>query len=180
MSLTGELGEVDPADNLAIVNLAQHVLDTIVTVFAEAGVALPDSQVITIGSVAVDSAEGVLAVMFGQTYTGAPGNEMSTPLRGDAPISATFNVELWRGISTRGGGGARPRPPKTSVISDQAKSSIVDAWLLQQAAYRCNHFEASDDFPNPYDGPGVIATVAALPPEGGTQGTSLSLVMQVP
>lgn len=174
-------GRID--DLNAVVDLAQHVLDTYVAVFDAADRELPKRREIVIGELVVEDEgsgrnAGVFGVMYGGHHVGAPGNEMSAPLRGDAPTTGVFNIELWRPVTTTGGGGAR-RAPKASVITDQAKEAMIDSWLLMRAAYACDHWDATDTIPD-WDGPGVIASVAPLPPQGGLQGMNVSLSLQVP
>jgi hypothetical protein len=158
-------------------DLAQHVLDTIVATY-EAAVATPDTQVlrlpkrqeIVVGAMTVEGEHGQLGVMFGGCHVGPPGNEMSSPFRGDQPRSAIFNIELWRAVSTGRGGATTARAPKASKVTEQAKIAMLDAWILLQAAFACDYV----------GGPGVIASTSPLPPEGGLQGIQLSLTLQVP
>lgn len=158
-------------------DLAQHVLDTIIATFgAAAAVAdspvlpIPKRRGIVVGSMAVEDKNGQLGVMFGGCHVGPPGNELSSPFKGDQPRSAIFNIELWRAISTGRGGATAARAPKASVVSDQAKTAMLDAWYLLEAAFKC-------DFTG---GPGVIASTSPLAPMGGLQGIQLSLTIQVP
>lgn len=168
MTLPAVGGQVD--DSQAVVNLANYVLDTIVGGFDAASIALPERRLIVIGELTVDTE--CLGVMFGGLHVGPPGNEVGQPYRGEQPRTCIFDVELWRKITTGGEGGApraRARVPNTSVVTAQAQVAMVDSWVLLQSAYLCDQMNA-----------GVIASTAPLPPQGGLQGISLSLSLQVP
>jgi len=134
------------------------------TVFQEAGVELPPRRLVTIGTVSVD--EPLLAVMYGGTSVGTPGNEMTVPMRQEQPRSATWNVELWRSQPILGAGGRIPTPEQER---DAAETIMNDQWLLIQSAY------AADQM-----GVGVIARVGVNEPQGGTVGSSMSLELQIP
>lgn len=163
---------VDPArqaDSTAVVELTQYVYDTIISYLESCGIEVPKRRSIVIAELVVDDNEGVFGVIFGGTHVGPPGGEIAGPIKGDAPRTAVYDIELWRKVSTQSGGGARARRPAGDAITDQAKTTMKDTWALQQAAYLCDRLNA-----------GVIATTAPLPPEGGLQGVSLSLQLQVP
>lgn len=158
---------LDQSDIEPVFALAQHVLDTIVGYYETADVKLPERRVVVIGELTVD--KEVLGVMFGGTHIGAPGNELSTPMRGEAPTTAVFSVELWRKVDVGRGGARGYRPPKSARVTDDAGMAMIDCWLLQRAALLCDQMSV-----------GVIATTAPLPPQGGLQGINLSLQLQVP
>lgn len=161
---------VGQVDTQAAVDLANHVLATIVAHFAAAEIAIPERQLVVIGELAVDAE--CLGVMFGGMHVGPPGNEISQPYKGDQPRSAIFDVELWRNVATGGEGGApraKARAPKAATITAEANIAMIDCWLLLEAAFLCDQMNA-----------GVIASTAPLPPQGGLQGISLSLTLQVP
>lgn len=156
-------GGDDPVAALALV-----VLDTIISEFEDRGLDLPKDRRIVVGELAVEGQ--VLGVMFGGCHVGPPGNELSQPFRGDSPRTAIFSIELWREISTGRGGAKTARAPRADVVTAQANTTMVDTWVLLEAAFKC-------DYPG---GPGVIASTAPLPPSGGLQGVTLSLSLQVP
>jgi hypothetical protein len=148
-------------------SLAQSVLDTVVATFESVGIALPNRQEITVGDLVVDNE--VLGVMFGGVHVGPPANEVSQPYRGNQPRTALFDIQLWRTVDTGEGGARGYTPPKTSRVISQAKTAMLDAWYLLEAAYRCDQMNV-----------GVVATTAPLPPQGGLQGIALSMSVQVP
>lgn len=147
-----------------VTSLARWVLKTIEDVYAEAEVELPTRRVLTIGSVAVD--EPVLAIMFGGLTVGPPGNELMSPMHGDSPQTAVFNVELWRPEPTLGPRGLIPTAMEESAA---AEAVMQDTWLLGQAAFRTDQM-----------GVGVIWRIAVNDPQGGMVGVSLTLDVQVP
>jgi hypothetical protein len=149
-----------------IPSAAWHLLNTVVATYQAAGVELPTRQFVAIGSVAVD--EPLLAVMFGGTYTGLPGNELNTPYsnRNNAPRSMTFDVQLWRHIPALTSSG---NAPSAQVISEASEIIMHDGWLLLEAAF------ASDQT----YGTGVIANVGVLEPQGEMHGIGMTVEMQV-
>jgi hypothetical protein len=154
--------------NFPVPSLARWILAKIEETYVEqAAVAtpLPARRLVTIGSVSVD--EPLLAVMFGGTHVGPPGNELTTPLRSDVPRTAEFNVELWRPIETSMPGGFEP----ASAADVSAYSEVVmqDAWLLLDAAYKCDQL-----------GIGVIASISVNEPTGDTVGCTMGLSLQIP
>lgn len=147
-----------------IASAARYLLETIVNVYAEQGIDLPTRQVITIGSVAVDGP--VLAVMYGGITVGPPGNEMSTPYRGDSARTLTFNVELWRETPVIGMSGS---VPPASAVTDAAEATMEDSWWLMESAF------ASDQM-----GIGIVASATVNEPQGGMVGVSMMMEMVVP
>lgn len=159
---------VSGAYDFPIPSLAQHILDTIVEIYAtkvDVATPLPDRKLITIGSVAVDSP--LIAVMFGGVAVGPPGNELNVPRRGETdPRTATFNVELWRPSGTSLPSGM---PGPAQKVTDAAKVIMQDAWLLLESAYACDQL-----------GVGIIANVIVNEPQGELVGASMSIEVQVP
>ena len=151
-----------------VASLAQVVLDTIVAKFEDpASVAepLPDRRVITIGTVSVDTP--VLAIMYGGTSIGLPGNDFSMLIRPDAPRTALFNIELWRHAPTSSAGGLLPAPDP--VLTGSALLTMQDSWTLLEAAEACDPRQA-----------GVVAAVGVNEPQGDMQGVTMSLQITIP
>lgn len=149
-------------------SLAQVVLDTIVQKYDEMAAdvePLPKRRLITIGSVTVDAP--VLAVMYGGTSIGIPGNDFTQPVRGDALRSASFNIELWRAVQISSASGLLPAPD--DVITSQAMITMQDSWALLEAAGACDPRQA-----------GVVASVAVNEPSGDMQGVSMQLQIAIP
>ena len=148
--------------------VAQFVLDTIVakyTELAEYVEPLPERRVITVGSVSVDNP--LLAVMYGGTAIGLPGNDFTQPMTGDALRTATFNIELWRVTQTSSAGGLLPA--SDSVVTQHAFTVMQDSFALLEAAGACDPRQA-----------GVVASVAVNEPQGDTQGVSMLLQIGIP
>lgn len=151
-----------------VASVARHLLSVIEAEFSEAGIELPARRVITVGSVAVD--EELLAVMFGGVYTGAPGNELNTPvtnrLDGIVPRSAVFNIELWRHIPALTASGQAPSAAQETAAAEEVTD---DSWHLLEAAFRADQL-----------GVGVIARVDVNPPQGEYHGLSMVVELQIP
>lgn len=147
-----------------IASAARFLLDTIVRVFDENTVVLPERRVITVGSVAVDSP--VLAVMYGGLTVGPPGNELNTPFKGESPRTVVFNVELWRSTPAFGPGG---REPSAALVTSTAETSMDDSWWLMQAAFESDQ-----------SGSGIVASVTPNAPQGEMVGVSMTVEQQVP
>lgn len=147
-----------------VASAARWLLQTIERVFAEHNTELPERRLLTVGSVAVDAP--LLAVMFGQVYTGTPGNELNTPLRSQSPRSGTFNVELWRATPTLNPSG---NAPSAAAISASSELIMHDSWLLLESAF------AADQI-----GVGVIANCTVHEPSGELHGVAMAVEMQIP
>jgi hypothetical protein len=154
--------------NRPVTVVAQFVLDTIRAKYVELAPyvePLPKRQVITVGSVTVDSP--VLAVMYGGTSIGLPGNDFTQPIRGDALKSASFNIELWRPVQLSSASGLLPAPD--SVVTQHAFTTMQDSYALLEAAGACDPRQA-----------GVVASVAVNEPSGDMQGVSMLLQIAIP
>lgn len=151
-----------------VASVAQFVLKTIEDKYAELAEhvqPLPERRVITVGSVAVDAP--VLAVMYGGTSIGLPGNDFTQPMRGDELRTATFNIELWRAIQTSSANGYLPAP--ASTITQDAFVTMQDSYVLLEAAGACDPRQA-----------GVVASVGVQEPQGDMQGVSMLLQIAIP
>jgi hypothetical protein len=140
-------------------------MSTIVARFAAdpAATPLPDRQIITIGTVAVDAP--LLAVMYGGVASGSPGSIITRPFRTDDPRTATFDVELWRSFPALDAAGHPPTPDEEQAV---AETLMQDSWLLMESAYGCDQM-----------GVGVIATAGVNAPQGEMAGVSMQLSLQV-
>jgi hypothetical protein len=148
--------------------VAQFVLDTIVAKYeelAEYAEPLPKRRVITVGMVTVDTP--VLAVMYGGTSIGLPGNDFTQPMKGDALKTASFNIELHRQTKLSSASGLLPAPD--SVITQHAFVTMQDSFVLLEAAGACDPRQA-----------GVVASVGVLEPSGEIQGVSMLLQIAIP
>jgi hypothetical protein len=148
-----------------IASMARFVLATIVARYDADPTAqpLPERQVITIGTVAVDAP--VLAVMYGGVVVGSPAAQLTRPFRDNDPRTATFNVELWRSFPALDSAG---NPPTAAQEQAVAEILMQDSWLLLESAY------ATDQM-----GVGVVASSAVNDPQGEMAGVSMHLELQV-
>src|SRR6266446_335704 len=112
-----------------VASAARYLLETIVSVYAAKGVPLPDRQLVTIGTVAID--EPILAIMYGGVSVGPPGHEIHTPDQGNSPRTLLFNVELWRETPNIGPAGSAP---DATLVSAAAEIIMQDSWMLVEAA----------------------------------------------
>lgn len=151
-------------DHRAVVNLMQHVLDSIVSVYDQAGVTLPGRRYWTMGTPAADDEQ--LTVSLAQLIVGPPGDSGAVPQRCEGPRSATVQVQILRCIPTTG---VRNATPSAAAIQAASEAMAVDAWLLLDSATAIDAW-----------GLGVIATVSAGEAQGGFQGPMLTLTLAVP
>lgn len=84
-----------------IIDMAQHLLDTINAVYADAGIDVPDRQYYVVGGQGqtMHDCEQV-TVSWDQAYSGIPGNEASIPVVCDSIHTASFIVEVVRKVNT--------------------------------------------------------------------------------
>jgi hypothetical protein len=84
-----------------IIDMSQHLLDTINSVYADAGIAVPDRQYYVIGGQGqtVPDCEQV-TVSWDQAYSGIPANEAAVPVVCDSPHTASFIIEVVRKVNT--------------------------------------------------------------------------------
>ena len=158
------------ADSTGLYDMATEVLDRVYGVFASAGVSLPDRRYVHVGAIAHDC-EQVVAT-FRQAYIGPPGDEAATPQRCDGPRSAALEVHVIRCVP---GPTARGGAPSVADMNESARTQLVDAWLLLDAA------SALDTWGMPsMGGLGVIATVEAGEPQGKFQAVVLNIAAGVP
>lgn len=145
--------------------MARWILSTIIARYAADPTAepLPDRQLITFGTVAVDTP--LLAVMYGGVISGAPGMTITRPFRTDDPRAATFDVELWRSFPALDAAG---NPPTAAQEQAVAETLMQDSWLLMESAYACDQM-----------GVGVVATAGINNPQGEMAGVSMTLTLQV-
>ena len=148
-----------------ITSMARHLLNTINTVFDEAGISLPARQYVAVGALSTVDKEQ-LVVMYGGTYAGLPGNEFTAPVGEEDPKSATFNVELWREMPALSMSGTAPSEEEIAAASEMV---MDDSWWLLQSAFAANQ-----------RGPGVIARVGVNEPQGDYHGLSMIVEMNIP
>lgn len=160
--------EIDP-DAYSVLNVMQGVLDRVVAIYESYGVPLPARRYWTMGQPATDCEQVV--VSFIQMYLGAPGDEAADPQRCNVPRSIVMQVSVSRAIPVVGQTG---RTPTSQKIQDGSEISAIDAWVLMASVNLLDQWEENGF------GPGVIATLSSIEPQGGFQTLNLQVTMAVP
>lgn len=163
---------IDPNE---FVEVAEHILNTIVTIYGEHGVELPARRYLAVGGQGetVHDCEQV-TVSFDQGYSGLPGNQAFEPVRCNSPRTGVFVVEVVRSVASPNTPEAAPEtmipnrlsqvttgvgvlPPE--VLTDIAKKQMVDAMLLMEAGLRAGETTMT----------GSITDISAGSAQGGFQ-----------
>jgi hypothetical protein len=158
------------SDALNIVNMLDGILDKVVSTFQSYSVPLPTKRYWSVGQAAIDCEQ--LVVTLVQAYLGPPGDQQSRPQRCNVARSAVILVTLAREIPVMSVNG---RPPSPEKITDGAKITAVDSWVLLQSMNLFDQWEGEYGY-----GVGVIGSVEIPPPEGGFQMVTLQLTMAIP
>jgi hypothetical protein len=155
-------------------NLAVHILDTVNETFAAAGVELPGVQMITLGGQgATAQIAEQLSVSVEEMYSGTPGDQAQTPVRCDAPQSASFAVELVRCVPTgtqRGRSTPLPSGEDANQQTEVALARMLDMKLLMDAGMNAVAGTWSEM---------GIVTLSAAPPNGGIQAIVMAITTVV-
>jgi hypothetical protein len=163
---------IDPNE---FVEVAEHILNTIVTIYGEHGVDLPARRYLAVGGQGetVHDCEQV-TVSFDQGYSGLPGNQAFEPVRCSSPRTGVFVVEVVRSIGTPNTAAAAPDtmiPNRLAqvttgvgvlpadVLTEIAKKQMVDAMLLMEAGLRAGETTYT----------GSITDISAGSPQGAYQ-----------
>jgi hypothetical protein len=150
--------------------MLDDLLDGVVSTFQSYSVPLPTRQYWTVGQISVDCEQ--LAIALIQGYIGPPGDQASQPQKCISPRTAVVLISLSREIPVVSVNG---RPPAPEKITDGAKISAIDTWVLLQSINVFDQWNGQYGY-----GLGVIGTVEVSPPEGGFQTVSLQLTMAIP
>lgn len=154
---------LDP--KLSVSEFLSLVLDTVVGVFEQAGVPLPERRYYTVGGVVADCPQ--LTIHLTQVYKGLPGDDPGMVQRCGSARTAVMVVQLFRNAPTGNG----RQPPSTRIMMEHANDPAVDSWLLLDAA------EAVD---NAGWNTGVMAEVNVAEPQGGLIGMTMMLTAPIP
>jgi hypothetical protein len=163
---------IDPNE---FVQTADLLLNTIVSTYADHGVALPERRYLAVGGIGdtVHDCEQV-TVSFEQAYSGTPGNQAMEPAKCDSPRSGVFIVEVVRYIPTVNTVDTAPdtlTPSRYGIVksgvallpddkqSDIARAQMRDAMLLLDAGMRAADNQMA----------GATVDVAAGSPQGAYQ-----------
>lgn len=168
-------------DPLEFVNIADHILNTVVATYADHGIDLPARRYLAVGGQGstVHDCEQV-TVSFEQAYSGKPGMQAQEPSKCDSIRSGVYLVEVVRALPTPNTVNANPATTVPSrygqtvtggeilpaeIQSDMARRQMVDAMLLMDAGLRAGETTTV----------GSLADVSAGQPQGGFQAMTLVL-----
>ena len=154
---------VDPKDSLPA--YLEHVLDTVVGVFEQADVPLPERKYWQVGGVIADCAQ--LTVHLSQVYKGLPGEDPNMAQRCGSFRTAVMSVQLFREIPVGNG----KQPPTPESLMEKAVPPAVDAWLLLDAAEAVDAAGLET---------GVISELNVIEPSGGLVGWNMTLSAPIP
>ena len=169
---------LDPQE---FVQIADHILNTVVATYADHGVALPDRRYLAVGGQGstVHDCEQV-TVSFEQGYSGLPGTQAQEPAKCATPRTGVYIVEVVRAVPNSNTADANPATMVPSrygqtvtgyqmvpaeVQSAHARKQMVDAMLLLDAGLRAGETTLT----------GSLADVSAGTAQGGFQAMTLIL-----
>jgi len=168
-------------DAQEFVQIADHILNTVVATYADHGVDLPTRRYLAVGgqgSTVHDCEQ--LTVSFEQGYSGLPGSQAQEPAKCATPRTGVYIVEVVRALPNSNTADANPATPvptrygqvttgvqilPADVQSDHARKQMVDAMLLLDAGLRAGETTLT----------GSLADVSAGQPQGGFQAMTLIL-----
>lgn len=156
-------------DALNVVDMMDGILERVIDVFESYAVPLPARRYWTVGQSAIDCEQ--LTITLYQMYLGRPGEQQSQPQKCNMPRSAVVLITLAREIPVVSING---RPPTAQNITDGAKISAVDSWVLLQSLNLMDQWDGTGF------GVGVIGSVDIPPPEGGFQLVTMTLTLAIP
>lgn len=157
--------------------IGRELLQRVEEIYSEAGVALPDKRVWLLGQPIVDCAQ--LAVSLMSLAEGQPeaNSQVSRPC--DVPITATFQVSVFRCVPTEGIRGSLPAPEALGTSADEISR---DAYILMYLASCLDMFGADvypqderDPYTSALGGRGIEASVEISESLGGYQAAVLTL-----
>lgn len=152
--------------NTAVIHaLMQNILESIVQVYTDDDVELPDRHVLSVGLAPHDCEQ--VNVSLDQLYIGGPGDQAEQPMRCDAPRTVGLTVQIVRCIPTPKDRRSGVSPAEMSASSSQM---ATDFWLIMDGIMAS---EAANYL-------GALVDVAASPPSGGYQAVQASVVVGVP
>lgn len=169
---------LDPQE---FVQIADHILNTVVATYADHGVDLPVRRYLSVGGPGstVHDCEQV-TVSFEQGYSGRPGAQAQEPAKCASLRTGVYIIEVVRALPLSNTSAANPETPVPSrygeavsgvqtlpaeVQSTMARKQMVDAMLLLDAGLRAGETTLT----------GSLADVTAGQPQGGFQAMTLVL-----
>ena len=165
-------------DKNEFVDIADHILNTVVATYADQEVALPERRYLAVGGQGdtVHDCEQV-TVSFEQGYSGLPGNQAQEAVKSSDPRSAVFIVEVVRQLPLPNTLSANPNTTVQSryasdmsvqvlpadVQSAIARRQMQDAAILMDAGLRAGETTMT----------GALADISAGSPQGGYQAMTM-------
>lgn len=163
---------LDPQE---FVQIADHILNTVVATYADHGIDLPERRYLSVGGQGstVHDCEQV-TVSFEQGYSGRPGAQAQEPVKCNSLRTGVYIVEVVRALPLSNTTAANPETTVPSrfgqvktgveilpadVQSAHARKQMVDAMLLLDAGLRAGETTLT----------GSLADVTAGQPQGGYQ-----------
>lgn len=163
---------LDPQE---FVQIADHILNTVVATYADHGIDLPERRYLSVGGQGstVHDCEQV-TVSFEQGYSGRPGAQAQEPVKCNSLRTGVYIVEVVRALPLTNTTAANPETTVPSrfgqvktgveilpadVQSAHARKQMVDAMLLLDAGLRAGETTLT----------GSLADVTAGQPQGGYQ-----------
>lgn len=161
---------VDPQ---VLSRVGRELLARVQTVYADAGVALPERQLWTVGAVPYDC--GMLAVSLSSLREGVGIGDAEVQRPCEVTVAATFRVIVVRCVPVPD---SRGNPPTPERIAAAADTLATDAYLLMRSACKLDMWAAGlrpAPHPSVFGGMGVNATVEVEDASGGAQAVVLTL-----
>jgi len=152
------------SDALIIVKMLDRLLENVIASYESMQVPLPTRRYWMLGAEVPEDCEQVV-VTYIQSYLGVPGDAAAQAQQCNAPRTGVFNVVVTRDHPV-GENGKAVSPERIITAS---KWGAVDNAVLLWSLDTLNTMEDG------WKGPGVIATVNTLPPNGGVQSTVLNI-----
>lgn len=155
----------DLSETQVIHGLMQDIVDSIVQVYQDANVALPDRHILAVGEIPHDCEQ--VGVSLDQLYIGGPGDQAEQPMRCEAPRTVGLTVQIVRCIPT-------PKDRRHSVtpaeMNESTERLATDFWLLMDGIMAS---EAANWL-------GALVDIGSTPPDGGYQAVVATVAVGVP
>lgn len=157
------LGELPGKD--VIYAIMESIVESIVQVYSDAGEAVPDRHVLSVGSAPHDCEQ--INVSLDQLYIGGPGDQAEQPMQCESPRTVSFTVQIVRCIPTPKSRSASVTPEDQGLSTQQL---ATDFWLLLEGLMAS---EAVTYL-------GALADISATPPQGAYQAVQANFVVGIP
>lgn len=152
-----------------LATVCTDLLASVVDVFADAAIELPDRQYVTSGEVAFDCDDGQLVVSAQRIFRGNA-NEAQGDVKLGASRSVDLDIYLMRCVPTPDDEG---NPPSGAALAAAGMAQLVDAWTLFRGVLK-NKASFSDACSSMN-----VAECVAVGPEGGLGGWRMRLSVEL-